>query len=255
MGLKITAVKLVAIGVLAGFSSLAALAETPAEKPAEKPLEAATETPKVSPIGIGSDWSADVSADADVSGQTFGETEIAIITRVNSYFNSIEDLKGAFIQTSSDDRKAKGKFFVKRPGRFRFVYSPPSKLVILSNGEQLLIEDHDLKTVDRFPIDSTPFRLLLKKDVDILRDARVTGVEETEDRISITIHDKKSDSSGKIQLLFTKSPEVELELSEWIITDAQGLDTRIQIAQLNRDEKVDARMFDGSKIDMPDFSE
>ena len=210
------------------------------------------DAPKASPVGIDTNWDADVRTTPDVAGNTITDEHQAVIKNINAYFNEINDLRGAFVQTAADDRKARGKFFVKRPGRFRFVYSPPSKLIILSDGDNLLIEDHDLKTVDRFPLDSTPFRLLLKKDVDILRDAHVTKVDEKEDGISITISDKKSDSSGRIQLYFLKKPE--LELREWIITDAQGLDTRIAIAELDTKEEIDKKLFVGSKIDMPDFS-
>ena len=214
--------------------------------------EKAKNTPKASPVGIDTDWNADVTKAPSVSGSTMSGDQQAAIKKINGYFNGINDLSGAFLQTAADDRKAKGKFFVKRPGLFRFVYSPPSKLVILSDGKNLLIEDHDLKTVDRFPLNSTPFRLLLKKDVNILRDAHVTRVVETDDTISMAISDKKSDSSGKIQLYFTKKPE--LVLREWIITDAQGLDTRIAIARLDRKEALNRKLFVGSKIDMPDFS-
>ena len=208
--------------------------------------------PKASPVGIGTDWNANVSAAPTVAGNTITNAQLETIGKVNGYFNKINDLRGSFVQTAADDRKAKGKFFVKRPGRFKFVYSPPSKLVILSDGDNLLIEDHDLKTVDRFPIESTPFRLLLKRNVDIMRDAHVAMVEETDEKIAISISDKRADSSGKIQLYFTKN--TEMELSEWIITDAQGLDTRIAIAGLSKEESIDNKLFVGSKIDMPDFS-
>lgn len=232
-----------AVGLMVCAAPLSAVAEKAENTP---------EAPKVSPVGIGTDWNADVTTEPSVSGQTFSEAELDAINSVNAYFNKINDLRGRFVQTSSDDRQAKGKFFVKRPGRFRFVYSPPSKLVILSDGSNLLIEDHDLNTVDRFPIESTPFRLLLKKDVDILRDASVKNVKINEEQISISILDRKSESSGKIKLYFNRQPE--LELREWIITDAQGLDTRIAIAELDKEEGIDKKLFVGSKIDMPDFS-
>ena len=212
----------------------------------------AKETPKASPVGIGTDWNADVTAAPSLIGNTLNDAQLNTIKLIDAYFNKINDLRGTFVQTANDDRKAKGKFFVKRPGRFKFVYSPPSKLVILSDGNNLLIEDHDLKTVDRFPIESTPFRLLLKKDVNIMRDAHVTKVLESDQEISILISDKKSDSSGKIHLYFNKLPEIDLR--EWIITDAQGLNTRIAIANLNKEESIDGKLFVGSKIDMPDFS-
>ena len=240
MGLEMKAMRWVALGLVLAVMPFRAEAED------------AKQIPKASPVGIGTDWNADVTVAPSIVGKTFSEAQVSVINRVNAYFNKINNLRGSFVQTAADDRRAKGKFFVKRPGRFRFVYSPPSKLVILSDGRTLLIEDHDLNTVDRFPIESTPFRLLLKENVDIVRDAHVTNIEETEEQISLSINDKKSDSSGKIQLYFNKQPE--LELREWIITDAQGLNTRIAIAGLNKEEGIDNKLFVGSMIDMPDFS-
>ena len=68
----------------------------------------------------------------------------------------------------------KGKFSLKRPGRFRFDYSLPSKQVIISDGEYLAIQDLDLNNEDRVALDQTPFRLLLRKDVDIARDGCIS---------------------------------------------------------------------------------
>ena len=239
MGLNMKFGQVLTIGLFAVLVPFGAQAE------AEKAI------PKASPVGIGSDWNANVTAAPSVTGNTITNAQLATIGKINGYFNNIIDLRGKFVQTAADDRKARGKFFVKRPGRFKFIYSLPSKLVILSDGDRLLIEDHDLKTVDRFPLESTPFRLLLKKDVNILRDAHVTMINETDENIAVTIRDRKSDSSGKIQLYFKKQPE--LELSEWIITDAQGLDTRIAIAELSKEPSIDKKLFVGSMIDMPNF--
>ncbi len=57
----------------------------------------------------------------------------------------------------------KGKFLLKRPGRFRFDYSLPSKQIIISDGEYLAIQDLDLNNEDRVALDQTPFRLLLRQ--------------------------------------------------------------------------------------------
>ena len=89
------------------------------------------------------------------------------------------DLKGTFVQTSADNKRLRGKFYVKRPGRFRFDYTSPSQLVILSDGQYLAIQDLDLKTDDRVALDQTPFRVLLRKDVDLLRDARILEVRRS----------------------------------------------------------------------------
>jgi outer membrane lipoprotein-sorting protein len=135
----------------------------------------------------------------------------------------------------------KGKFFVMRPGRFRFDYAAPSKQIIVSDGEYLAIQDLDLNNEDRVALDQTPFRLLLRKDVDLLRDALIVEVSQAEDLIVVAIQDKSPDSPGRIKLFMSTKPQ--LELKEWVTTDAQGIDTRIQIADLASGADLDAKMF------------
>jgi outer membrane lipoprotein-sorting protein len=135
----------------------------------------------------------------------------------------------------------KGKFFVKRPGRFRFDYSLPSRQIIVSDGEYLAIQDLDLNNEDRVALDQTPFRLLLRKDVDLLRDAKITEVQQADDLIVLGIEDKSPDSPGRIKLFLATKPNMELK--EWVTTDAQGLDTRIELSQLVKADDLDANLF------------
>ena len=76
--------------------------------------------------------------------------EIELIDKVSAYFNQMSSLKGEFVQTSAGGSRLRGKFYVKRPGRFRFDYARPSRLVIVSDGRYVAIQDHDLKTDDRW---------------------------------------------------------------------------------------------------------
>ena len=92
------------------------------------------------------------------------------------------DMKGNFVQTSADNKRLRGKFFIKRPGQFRFEYNLPSRQIVISDGKYLAIQDFDLKTDDRWGLDQTPFRVLLRKDVDLLKDARILEVSETDDQ-------------------------------------------------------------------------
>ncbi|KAB2920199.1 MAG: cell envelope biogenesis protein LolA [Hyphomicrobiaceae bacterium] len=201
----------------------------------------AKKTPPTNPVGGGATWTQTVNRDAAVTGEEFDKKQIALIQKVNGYFNQMSDMKGVFVQTSADSKRIRGKFFVKRPGRFRFDYAPPSKLVILSDGEYLAIQDHDLKTDDRFALDQTPFRVLLRKDVDLLRDARVLEVQEIDDVIVVALQDKSPDAPGRIKVFLAKKPN--LELKEWITTDSQGLETRIELSDLTKADDLDPALF------------
>ncbi len=191
-------------------------------------------------VGAGG-WGANVSSDKAPSTATLDEAQTGIIKTVNGYFNDLKHLKGSFVQTNPDKKRMKGKFALKRPGKFRFDYSLPSKQLIVSDGENLAIQDLDLNNEDRVALDQTPFRLVMRKDVDLLRDARIIDAQQSEDLIVITIQDKSPDTPGRIKLFLATKPAVELK--EWVTTDGQGQETRVEIAEVNKTEDVDAEQF------------
>lgn len=191
-------------------------------------------------------WNQTVTKEGDGSGQEYDAKQIELIQKVTAYFNQMGDMKGNFVQVSADNKRLRGKFYIKRPGQFRFEYNLPSKQIIVSDGKYLVIEDHDLKTDNRWGLDQTPFRVLLRKDVDLLKDARILEVGETDDRIVLALQDKSPDTPGRIKLFLLKKPVVELK--EWITTDAQGLDTRVELQDFGKAENLDPKLFLPSSV-------
>jgi outer membrane lipoprotein-sorting protein len=198
------------------------------------------------PVGASPNWSQTISREAGVVGEELDKKQIEIVQKVNVYFNNMGDLKGAFVQTNADSKRVRGKFYVKRPGRFRFDYGAPSRLVIISDGQYLAIQDFDLKTDDRIALDNTPFRVLMRKDVDLLRDARILEVQDIDDVIVVLLEDRNTDNPGRIKLFLAKKPA--LELKEWITTDPQGLDTRVELVDLSKADDLDPNLFKPSLI-------
>jgi outer membrane lipoprotein-sorting protein len=193
------------------------------------------------PVGAGGTWSGTVKREAAITGEEFNKTQMELIGKVTAYFNQMSEIKGLFVQTSADNKRLRGKFYVKRPGRFRFDYNLPSRLVILSDGQYMAIQDLDMKTDDRVELDRTPFRVLLRKDVDLLRDAQILEVQEVDDVIVLALQDRNTDNPGRIKLFLAKKSG--LELKEWITTDAQGLDTRVELTEVNKAEGLDPGLF------------
>jgi len=191
-------------------------------------------------------WNHTVTKEPEVAGQEFDAKQVALIQKVSAYFNQLGDMKGNFTQLSADNKRLRGRFYLKRPGQFRFEYNLPSKQIIISDGKYLSIQDLDLKTDDRWGLDQTPFRVLLRKDVDLLRDARILEVGEVDDKIMLSLQDKSPDTAGKIKLFLLKSPTVELK--EWITTDSQGLDTRIELHEFSKADNLDPKLFVPSAV-------
>lgn len=199
-----------------------------------------SKAPRQNPVG-GPSWNAKVSQDATVASITLDAKQTEAVKQVSSYFNDLANLKGNFVQISADNKRLRGKFYVKKPGRLRFEYSLPSKQLIISDGQQLAIQDLDINTDDRLALDQTPFRILLRKDVDLIRDARISEVQESSDLIIVALQDKSPDAPGRIRLFLSKGPA--LELKEWVTTDSQGLDTRVEVSSLNTSEDLDVGLF------------
>ena len=76
-------------------------------------------------------------------------------------------------------------------------------------------------------------------------DARILSLASTETSASIKLADRSGQSAGQIQLFFSM-PEVELK--EWVITDAQGLHTRIENSNLNYEKNLKKKLFAASDI-------
>lgn len=215
-------------------------AATPPTATPQPAAQGAADKPASSTAGVDG-WNGEVSPAGSTAGITLDDKQAEVVKTVSKYFGDLVNLKGAFVQTGADNKRMKGKFFVKRPGRFRFDYALPSKQIIVSDGEYLAIQDLDLNNEDRVALDQTPFRLLLRKDVDLLRDAKIVEVQQAEDLIVLALQDKSPDTPGKIKLFLATRPN--LELKEWVTTDAQGLDTRIEVSELVRNEELDVNLF------------
>lgn len=182
------------------------------------------------------------AAQPTTKGQTFDDKQVAAIKSVTGYFNGLANLRTQFLQTNPDGKKLKGKLAVKRPGRFRFDYNLPSRQVVVSDGKYLAIQDLDIKTDDRYELDRTPFRLLLKSEVDLVRDATIFDVQVADDLIIIALQDKSPDTPGRIKLFLATKPV--LELKEWVTTDAQNLETRVELSNSDVKEEIDAKLFE-----------
>ncbi len=224
--------------------------EAPPAAASAAPADAATQPAELNPNpkDEGAGWDAAIEA-APAPTPLIGEQQAQAVQRINAYFNGITNLQGHFEQVDAQGKSTAGRFYVQRPGKLRFDYAPPSALRVVADGHFLAIEDSDLKTVEKYPLESTPFRLLLGDAVDLARDARIVGVESQEGMLTIALEDKTGDAAGQIKLLFDTSSD--LQLKQWVITDAQGLATKVTLDNVVTGRKVAADFFTSTETFQP----
>ena len=163
--------------------------------------------------------------------------QLEAVNAVDQYLNNIEHLEGNFLQINPDNTISNGKFYIRRPGKFRFDYSEPESLVVVSDGVWLGVIDNDLETLDRYPIRSTPYYTIFKNNVNLLEDARILAIEFYDQFLILSIEGLSEEEIGEITLHFHVRDEINesytnLELYEWYITDAQGFETNVKLSDV-----------------------
>lgn len=196
------------------------------------------------PVGAG--WGNVVVKPSGETGQAFSPEQRASVERVSNYFDQLTTLRGQFEQTDPDGSKSRGKFYVERPGKFRFEYARPSRKVVISDGRFLAIEEQDTETEDTYDLSDTPFRMLLKENVNLLEDAEVLQIDDSETQISLILRDKDPDVGSAIKVVMGKQPDFVLQ--GWITRDAQGLETVVEIGNTEAGGDIRDALFERSKF-------
>lgn len=164
------------------------------------------------------------------------------IARANAYFNNASTMIADFSQIAADGRKSGGTLQVQKPGRMRFEYDRPSNLEIIADGKSVAIRDRRLNTQDLYLIGQTPLKFLLSEKIDIARDTKVLDVDTSNpDSVSILIEDKATlGGTSRIRLVFDLAT---FQLQQWTVTDSQGYDTIVSLANVDLASRPDPAAF------------
>lgn len=174
------------------------------------------------------------------AAQAFSPEQIATINRVETYLNQLTTLDSRFVQIDPNGNFSEGTVFLSRPGRMRFEYDPPSQLLLVADGTWFIYVDKELEEVSHIPLDSTPAGFLLQDEISLTGEYKVTDVSAGNGLVTIDVIERLAPENGKVQLVFEDRP---LQLKQWTVTDAQGLDTRVTLINGRFGRELDAELF------------
>ena len=167
------------------------------------------------------------------------------IRKLNDYLNSFQTLKADFVQVSSKGSMTQGQMLISKPGRLRFEYASPNPLLIVSDGRWLTIKDKVKEKGDQFPLSSTPLRLVVAPQIDLLAETDIIGFDSTDGLTSVSFVDRKGTLGGYITLVYD---EKRTQLVQWVIVDGKDRHTTVQLTNLVMGGTFDPKLF-VSKID------
>ncbi len=165
----------------------------------------------------------------------------AQLEKINSYFNSVTNLSGKFVQVGPDGNKTAGDFYMSKPGKVRFEYNDPSPIELISDGDAVAVRDRKLATQDIYPLSQTPLRFLLSDKLDLLKDTNVVNVY-SDDLFMTVVIEEKSLVAGTNRLMIMFGTK-DHQLKQWTVTDPQGYDTTVAVSNLDSSKKPDPKLF------------
>lgn len=179
-------------------------------------------------------------ADSAANAAPLTAQDVTDLNRISAYLNTITSLQASFVQVGPNGELDQGTIYARKPGRLRFEYAPPSPYLIVSDGVTIAVANSKLRTVDRYPLIDNPLNLILREGVDLTRDSRITDVERQTGTLRITATEKSGPVKGQVTLIFSYPAT---ELRQWIITDAQGLQTMIALKNMKTEVPLGPELF------------
>lgn len=180
------------------------------------------------------------AAGAEPSPPALSADDQALVDKAVAYLQGLSEAKGRFTQTDGRGPATSGELFLKRPGKARFAYDPPSGLLVVSDGGRVIVQDKRLNTFTAYPLGATPLSLFLAKTIRLDKGVQVTKVTRAADGFTITARDGKRETAGQISISFADTP---MRLVSWTVTDAQGRATQVRISDLQKTSGLDPALF------------
>lgn len=169
------------------------------------------------------------------------------VPEIENYINSIRTLQARFVQSNPNGSILQGTLYVRRPGRMRFQYDPPSQLKIVADGSQVTLWDPATHDFGQWPIGWTAASFLVKESLKLSGDLTVQALNRTADGlIEATIVQTRKPQEGKVVVRFAENP---LAMRGWSIIDNRGNKVDVALTQVQTGMQLADSLF---KYDGPD---
>ena len=151
------------------------------------------------------------------------------VAEVERYFNGLRTLQARFVQSNPGGTVVQGTLSVRRPGRMRFEYDPPSQLKIVADGSQVTMWDIANRDFGQWPIGWTAASFLVKDPLVLSGDLQVEKLERVNGMLEATMVQARKPQDGKVIVRLAENP---LLLRGWTIIDNRGNRVTVSLSEM-----------------------
>ena len=168
--------------------------------------------------------------------------DFADLMGIEKYLDGLKTMKARFLQMSSDGDYSEGMIYLSRPGRIRIEYDPPSPILIIADGSNLIYIDKEINQATAVFLSLTPADLILREKLSFSsEDVLLTGFHRSPGVIRISLVKADDPLDGQLTLVFSDMP---IELRKWTVYDAQGIKTTVSLLGPRFAVRIDKSLFD-----------
>ncbi len=165
----------------------------------------------------------------------------ADINKIENYLNSIQTMQADFIQMASNGATSEGKLYISKPSKIRMEYAPPTDVLIVGNGDEVIFNDKELDQVTNIDYEDIPGTKILTNTLKIDNNLlKINDFYKDSGSTSVTLEYAKEKEMGPITLVFSNQP---FELKQWKIIDPQSVEISLSLYDVTINAPVDENLF------------
>jgi len=149
-----------------------------------------------------------------------------VLQRIEAYLSGIQTISSEFIQFAPNGDTSTGKFFLKRPGKLRMEYNPPTPVLMVTSGSDIVYYDRELDQISRIGLDSTLVGFLARDQVKFDDSVTITDMERSHKAIRISLIQSKKPKDGMLTMEFSDDPLIFHNMN---VTDSSGQVTTVSL--------------------------
>ena len=162
------------------------------------------------------------------------------IDRIQGYLSNLTTIIADFTQAAPDGTLTNGKFYLERPGKMRWQYNPPTPILMVSNGSELVYYDIELEQVSHIPLDSTLIGFMAQDKISFDKKVGIIDFSMDAGVIRVTLAQRDKPDDGQLQLEFSDKP---LLIRNMVITDATHQVTNVSLNNARFGLEMDPELF------------
>lgn len=165
----------------------------------------------------------------------------ADLNKIENYLNGISNMEASFVQMASNGATSEGKLYISKPSKIRMEYAPPTDVLIVGNGDEIIFHDKELDQITNIDYSDVPGTKILTETIKI--DGKTLKVDDffkDAGSTTITLEYTKEKDMGPITLVFSNTP---FELKQWKIIDPQSVEVTLSLYDVQTNAPLDQNLF------------